>query len=152
MNNLNNLKNALKDKIWFYDTGIDEYDRPVVYVHLMNSSIFKELSEVSKQFLETSPCIHYASSSLLERSKYVNEINLIKNLPNSIYTLDFLFHELNKLKDVCGLNILSDIFYEVHDGQNAITNLSAKFPEVKDSLDKLYAEYGFDLIYNYLED
>lgn len=152
MNNLNNLKNALKDKIWFYDTGIDEYDRPVVYVHLMNSSIFKELSEVSKQFLETSPCIHYASSSLFERSKYVNEINLIKNLPNSIYTLDFLFHELNKLKDVCGLNILSDIFYEVHDGQNAITNLSAKFPEVKDSLDKLYAEYGFDLIYNYLED
>jgi hypothetical protein len=52
---------------------------------------------------------------------------------------------------MCGSNIMQDIFYEVHDKENAVTNLSAKFPDVRKSMEKLYAQYGFDLIYENMD-
>lgn len=65
--------------------------------------------------------------------------------------LDDLRDELDRLERVCGANILGDIFFEIHDKKNAVTNLSAKFPEVAERLTKLYNEYGFDVLYEELE-
>jgi hypothetical protein len=63
----------------------------------------------------------------------------------------YLVQELDRLEKMCGTNILQDIFYEVHDGPNAITNLSSKFPDVRKTLDLLYKDFGFDVIYEELD-
>lgn len=62
-----------------------------------------------------------------------------------------LTDELDRLERLCGSNILQDIFYEVHDKTNAVTNLSAKFPEVRGRVERLYDKYGFDIIYEELD-
>lgn len=62
-----------------------------------------------------------------------------------------LQNELERLEKVCGSFTLQDIFYEVQDGKNAVTNMSSRYPEVRQSLDKLFVEYGFDIIYEELD-
>lgn len=62
-----------------------------------------------------------------------------------------LTDEIDRLERICGSNILQDIFYEIQDGKNAVTNLSAKFPEVRARMQKLYDKYGFDIIYEELD-
>lgn len=62
-----------------------------------------------------------------------------------------LTDELDKLEKICGTNILSDIFFEIHDGNNAVTNLSIKYPEVREKLQSLYSQFGFDILYEELE-
>lgn len=62
-----------------------------------------------------------------------------------------LTDELSRLEKSCGTNILGEIFFEIHDKCNAITNLSVKYPEVRFVLEKLYNQYGFDPIYKELE-
>lgn len=62
-----------------------------------------------------------------------------------------LTEELDRLEKICGTNILADIFFEENDQVNAITNLSAKFPQVREKMHQLYQEYGFEILYNELE-
>jgi hypothetical protein len=62
-----------------------------------------------------------------------------------------LIDELSRLEKICGSNTLQDIFYEIHDGKNAVTNLSDRYPLIKGSLQSLYDEYGFDVIYEELD-
>ena len=59
--------------------------------------------------------------------------------------------ELDRLEKSCGSRTLQDIFYEVQDGKNAVTNMSARYPEVRQTMEKLYDEYGFDVIYEELD-
>lgn len=62
-----------------------------------------------------------------------------------------LTDELDRLEKLCGSNVLQDVFYEVHDGENAVTNLSARYPEVRRRVQKIYDKYGFDVIYEELD-
>lgn len=62
-----------------------------------------------------------------------------------------LTDEIDRLEKLCGSNILQDIFYEIQDGKNAVTNLSARYPEVRQRMEKLHAKYGFDVIYEELD-
>jgi hypothetical protein len=66
-------------------------------------------------------------------------------------SLRHLQDELDRLEKICGTNTLSDIFFEIKDGKNAITNMSSRFPDVRKSMDKLYDTYGFDVLYEELE-
>lgn len=66
-------------------------------------------------------------------------------------SLQFLQNSLEKLEKDCGSFVLQDIFYEIHDGKNAVTNNSTRYPEVRKKLEKLYREYGFDVIYDELD-
>lgn len=75
--------------------------------------------------------------------KYVDDIDIIN--------LDELIAELDRLERVCGSHGLQDIFYEVHDGKNAVTNLGSKYPDVKRDMHRLYDRYGFDIIYEELD-
>lgn len=62
-----------------------------------------------------------------------------------------LVQELTRLEKQVGPNILFDIFFEIHDGKNAVTTLGSKFPETHEGMKRLYDDYGFDPIYNELE-
>lgn len=66
-------------------------------------------------------------------------------------SLRHLQSELEKLEKICGTHTLSEIFFEEHDADRAITNISARYPEVRKSIHKLYQTYGFDLLYEELE-
>lgn len=66
-------------------------------------------------------------------------------------SLLYLQNELERLEKICGSYTLQDIFYEVQDGKNAVTNLSARYPEVRQRMEKLYDMYGFDVIYEELD-
>ena len=68
-----------------------------------------------------------------------------------VKSLQYLQNELGRLEKICGTNTLSDIFFEIKDGQNAVTNLSARYPEVRTRMESLFDEYGFDVIYEELE-
>lgn len=63
----------------------------------------------------------------------------------------YLQRELDKLEKACGSYTLQDIFYEIQDGKNAVTNMSARYPDVRKSLERLYNLYGFDVIYEELD-
>jgi hypothetical protein len=62
-----------------------------------------------------------------------------------------LTDELDRLEKLCGTHILQEIFYEVHDGPNKVTNMSARYPVVQQGVKKLYDKYGFDTIYEELD-
>ena len=62
-----------------------------------------------------------------------------------------LQNELTRLEKVCGSFTLQDIFYEIQDGKNAVTNLSSRYPEVHQAMKRLFDEYGFDVIYEELD-
>lgn len=162
MDNLQVLKNCLKDKEWFCDVGLTDSNKPVVYVHHMSLDIFDIIISESKALLLEHPHIHFSTGLSLDKSRYVTDLTKPKiswddgpepdfDSEPETFDISLLTEEVSKLRKVCGDNILSDIFYEVHDGKNAITNLSVKFPEVREALNHLYVEYGFDLIYEQVE-
>jgi hypothetical protein len=66
-------------------------------------------------------------------------------------SLRHLQNELDRLEKVCGSYSLQDIFYEVQDGKNAVTNMSERYPDVRKSMEKLYKQYGFNVIYEELD-
>lgn len=88
----------------------------------------------------------------LEPSKHVMDLVSAEEEEKQLeLSVRALTDELDKLERLCGSNILQDIFYEVHDRGNAVTNLSAKFPEVRQRMEKLHDKYGFDIIYEELD-
>lgn len=157
---MNQLSETFKNRDWFYDIGMDQYGRVVVYVKYMCHETLHDIPDKcgGKQVL-----VHFAASKLATRESFTNPkeenipVPLVKEKEIVDVTefaeedLDDLRDELDRLERICGTNILSDIFFEVHDKKNAVTNLSAKYPDVAAKLSTLYNEYGFDVIYEELE-
>jgi hypothetical protein len=143
MQNLETLKNLFQDKEWFYDVGQDAFNRPVVYVHLMNLELF---SFIRTSCSNPDLLIHYASYAKCDKANYVSSIDLDDSLD-----LEYLESEVRYLQSISKRDLLQNIFYEIHDGVDAVTNLSTSFPEVRKTLEDLYETYGYDLLYEKLE-
>ena len=168
------LSRLLKNNDWFYEAEIDKDKNLVAYVHWMDGKI---LREVPDNVEEHRVLVHFSVNKTATREQYTSddkaapmplvnpsvvdvthEAEYLGNdeteeLPSSYLESDLsdLTKELDRLERICGSNILQDIFYEVHDGPNHVTNLSVKFPEVKKAVEKIYDEYGFDIIYEELD-
>lgn len=174
---IDSLAAQFKGKEWFFEVDADQYGRPVVYVHFHNYATLHDIPDYvgGHQVL-----VHFAASKTAKRDQFVENQNKPKlpeykplpveaadNLPfeltNGIVdvtddaelvedkSVQYLVSELTKLEKQVGSNILQDIFYETHDGRNAVTQLSAKFPEAAAKMQKLYKMYGFDVIYEELD-
>jgi len=175
---LEQLRQMFKDRDWFYDVGVEQYGRPVVYIKYMCHETLHDIPDTvgGRQVLahfaasKTAKADQYTSSDLKKEDNIpiplVKKIETVKDedielvdndgaveLPSSFLQFDLsdLCKELERLEKLCGTNALQDIFYEIHDGRNAVTNLSARYPEVHDRMEKLYNEYGFDVIYEELD-
>jgi len=172
------LGKMFKGEPWFYEVGQDQFGRPVVYCEYM---CHETLYDVPDSIGGHQVLTHFAASIKARKDDFVNgppakedniPIPLTKpsNIPIPLTreiidvtdsaelieededkSLRHLINELDKLEKQCGSNILQDIFYEVHDQKNAVTNLSVKFPEVRERVEKLYKMYGFDVIYEELD-
>jgi len=138
MSNIYDLKNLFKNQDWFYDVGLDNFSRNIVYVHYMNEHIINYINLHDKNTL-----IHFAGSI----KNYKNNIEIEEKISEDINEWLILDSEIDELRKNCGSNILSDIFYEAHDKENAITNLSSKFPDIRVTINYLYDRYGFDILY-----
>lgn len=160
---MDELTNLFGAKEWFHSVGTDRYGRYVVYIKHIT---LETLNDIPDRVDGKQVMVHFASSLLANKSQYTEDLT-IRKVPVQELTLQEemdsvaevespvdlteLTQELDKLEKVCGSNILQDIFYEVHDGDNAVTNLSSRYPSVRDSLDRLYVQYGFDVIYEELD-
>lgn len=170
------LRNLYKDKEWFHSVGLEKYGRIVVYIH---HSTHETLHDIPDSIAGKQVLVHFAGSLFLDKDKYVNRPSTFvhpvveleglarragANIPmDAVDPVDevddqspelsqrYLENELDRLEKACGSNTLQDIFYEIKDAHNAVTNLSARFPEVRTALEKLYNEYGFDVIYENLD-
>lgn len=153
---LNYLSQTFKDRDWFFDVGVDQFNRPVVYVKYMCHETLHDVPDSvgGKQVL-----VHFAASKTARRDQFTEDLTKPKLVPVAELApppppapdVDDLCDELDRLEKICGSNTLQHIFYEVHDGDNAVTSYSPKFPEVREALDKLYATFGFDVIYEELD-
>jgi hypothetical protein len=134
---------SLKKQDWFDSLGKDEYNRNIVFVHYMTIEIIQYIQSELGNVL-----IYFAGSKIPDKNKY---IHLLEEEP---ITDRDPFNELKKclmhLQDQYPHNIIQDIFFEIHDGKNAITNLSLSFPRLRLELEALYQSYGFDVIYEEL--
>lgn len=154
-NALNKLREMFKDQDWYYDVGIEEFGRLVVYCNYMNIEV---LTAVPDSIDGTDVLTWFAAYKQAGKEKYAD--NQTKTTPvkqvevepeEEEVDMKLLIKELDRLEKLCGSRTLQDIFYEVHDGPNAVTNLSARFPEVREGMQKLYKTYGFDLVYEEMD-
>jgi hypothetical protein len=164
------LTKLLSKNGWFDSVGINTFGKMVVFVHYINSEVMQSVpdkyedkyvvtqftttrSEVLKAKYNTTytPEYYYAPSvtAVVNIPQHI-EINQVPNEDKEL-DVNFLISELDRLEKICGSRTLQDIFYEVHDGKNAVTNLKTSFPEVYDDILDLYEEFGFDIIYNELD-
>lgn len=174
------LKKMLSQYDWFYDVCA-ENNRLVVYVHRMSRNIQETVPMAmmgnqvvvhfassklarSDQFTTNGsqiPLSNPLPSAFIAVAKAVasNEADVgfgqmfddLEDAETSGASLTELTKELDRLEKICGSNTLQDIFYEIHDGKNAVTNNSSRYPDVRDSLLNLYRVYGFDVIYEELD-
>ncbi len=170
---LKELEVLLDPYDWFYEARTEDR-RYVVYVHSMEK---EQDTIIPDSIMGRQVVVHFASNQLLHKNNYVisptpflstvkenTQSNIDTKADQGLDDLDLslpddveipntsvLTKELDRLEKDCGPNILSDIFFEIRDMHNAVTNLSARFPKVREEMVKLYIQYGFDAIYNELE-
>ena len=171
------LHDKYKDRDWFHSVGTDQYGRYVVYVKYMNHETLHDIpdSDGGVQIL-----VHFAASKLATAEQFMNKPGQKSTYPDGTpcpydreidvsavvvepsldevvgseeeeKSIRHLQTELDRLEKQCGSYTLNDIFYEIQDGKNAVTNMSARYPEVRTRLEKLYDQYGFDVIYEELD-
>lgn len=153
------LSQFCKGKDWFFDIGTDACNNYVVYAKFMNQEM---LTNIPREMAGKRVLVHFAAAKLASKVQFTEQYSW-RTLPaepledvvqeevveeNSI---QYLQESLDYLEKQCSSNILQNIFYEIHDGRNAVTNLSGKFPDVHQVLFKLYNQYGFDQIYEELD-
>lgn len=159
---MDELTNLFGTKEWFHSVGTDQYGRLVVYI---KHTTHETLNDIPDRVDGKQVMVHFASSLTASKNQYTEDLTVRKAPePTLQETMDEvsevelppvdlseLTGELDRLEKVCGTHILQDIFYEIHDGNNAVTNLSVRYPVVRESLDRLYVQYGFDIIYEEMD-
>jgi hypothetical protein len=163
---LQQLKQMYHEQSWFANVGQDQFGRFVVYVNDMSLA-----KDVPDRFQGKQVLVHFADSQgsgnrFLNRSE--EHLPEYKSIPETEIQVDSaeddqqleakvetLIYELDALENEHPLNILESILYEIHDESNSIiafTNLSARHPIARQRLEKLYQEFGFDLVEEMLRD
>lgn len=174
---MEHLRSLYKDKEWFHSVGQDQYGRIVVYIH---HTTHETLHDIPDRIANKQVLVHFAGSLCLNKDQYINTptstfsiadfkqavseaqakgfdtglLSTMDDETNEVFedlSQRRLENELTRLEKACGSNILQDIFYEIRDAHNAVTNLSARYPDVRETLEKLYDQYGFDVIYENLD-
>lgn len=141
------LEKRFGDRPWFHSVGTDQYGRIVVYVNYM---CHETLYEVPDRVDGKQVLTHFAASKLAKREDFTNTPGS-QPKQQQAPDVDLLNRDVQTLVNDLGREKVRDIFYEIHDGPNALTSLSQKHPYSRDVLEKLYDEYGFDVLFDLLD-
>src|SRR5271166_744390 len=130
---------------WFHEIGVED-NRYIVYVSYMDQSqdsIIPDRAPDGKQIL-----CHFVSSMTVAKDKFldltsptmenvlVDECEFLSK--SDVDDLEQFQKELGELQKICGSHTLQEIFFEIKDQENAVTNMTIRFPEVRKELEKLY--------------
>ena len=135
--NMEWLYDKLCSKPWLSEIVKDKSGRYIVYVNRMGSDvIIPDFMPDGTQILchfayNEDNYINRTSTSTLQ--VHVKETKDLAFLQDELYDLEVIFGE-----DV------ENVFYEIVDGVDAITNKSDNLPVLRAKLDELYSVYGFD--------
>ena len=156
------LTELCKDKAWFHKVGLGKHGRLTVYTHYIDrdvESFIPPLTPEGRQVL-----CHFTSDDTLKLETFVtvpvkfpilSQFLVTKTAKETVEDpetdLAYLTAQLDKLEKECGSEKLGHIFFEVHDQSNAVTDFSREFIDVRNSLEKLYNQFGFDVIYDELD-
>lgn len=148
---LDKISSSIKHNDWFYDISIDGPNKIIVYTKWQSGDIIKQIPE----FIDNiQVLVHFVPRTISWAPKTPTIIVAQSNTDSDEgpeYNINDLIKELDRIEKLCGSHTLQDIFYEIHDGKNAVTNLSARYPEVRRDLELLYDRYGFDVIYEEID-
>lgn len=152
---LSSLVTKFGTKDWFHSVSIEpQFGRDlVVYAKHLSHQILKAIPE---KVDEHRVIVHFAAYKETNLANFTGEpIVLIPILDEELLSEDVevedISAQIQALKKVCGKESLSAIFHEIHDKDNAMTNSSEEFPEIRDQLEILYNELGFDIVFEEIE-
>lgn len=139
------------EKDWFCEVGVDTSNRYIVYVKYMNMDT---MTTIPDQMLGKQVLVHFISSKPVPAPPKLTLVPPFKEDAHDAFPTDvsFLANELDRLEHICDSRVMQHIFYEIHDGKNAVTDLSERFASVRESMERLYNEYGFDVLYEELDE
>jgi hypothetical protein len=124
----------------------------IVYVHYMSGDV---LQIVPDKIDGVGVAVHFLSSCPTEIKDYVNRVNVssmpkldkfvgtrvpLSAVPKEVRDEPNLQEILWNLTRECGRDNLISVFFEVHDGDDAVTNVSEEYPMVRKAMEKLYVE------------
>lgn len=153
--NIAQLTNILSQYDWFDFIEQDEYGRYVVYSKYINNNVRSLVPSTveNKQLLLHFSAYAHAKPEVLYFGKTSTLNRLLNQLEDSSLSsndtyvvLDQIMDELELMTD--SFDRVEDIFYEIHDKQNAITNHSKNYPLVRSTLEKMYNMLGFDVLFD----
>jgi hypothetical protein len=140
----------LADKDWFHSVGQDQNGRVIVYANYLNQDVMSAIPETlaGKQVL-----VHFTSHLKAKVEDFVNQPplpSLVEEMdrffPEPEVKLEELLSEIDRLLLKCSFQNLQSVFFEIHDGKNAVSDVSAEYPEVRQAMERLYDQFGFDII------
>ncbi len=152
---------------WFCDFYLDNNKKLIIYVSYMDmkfiSLVPQKISgtQILFHFIESKPvykkhcafcdksCVNTLSVCSFHDKPHDEESNGYFSYEDG---LNFLFDQIDHLEEICGYEILQDIFFEVCDGDDAVSNYSEEFPDVREELDSLVESFGIDILYDKIID
>ena len=143
--NTKGLTTLCSDQDWFVEVAFDSASRYIVYASYIDSNV---LSFVPSTFDDKQVLVHFAKNKSARKEDWTYQIN-DPYVP--CCNKDTLINELEVLWNEYGEGVVADVFFEIHDGTNAITELSKEYPDAKNSVQKLYDMFGFDVMYSEIE-
>jgi hypothetical protein len=143
---INLLKSDFENEEWFVDMVADNKHVPgriIIHVKWLSEDIINVVPEYIAGY---QVLIHFEKRIIKNNIVSDSVLNSVLINPTEL-NIDDLIKELGRLERICGLHTLQDIFYEIQDGEDAVTDMSERYPEVRKQLEELFNIYGFDVIY-----
>ena len=145
------LTTLLSNYDWFAGKVVENpklHNSIIAYVHYMNGEV---LRTVPDSIDGVDVRIHFISSCPTEPNNFFTVVSQ-STLPLYVPTAKKepeepvfdLHNEIWNLTRVCGRDNLIDIMYEVMDGDDAVTNLGAEYPEVYNAMLAIAAKVSYE--------
>lgn len=134
---INKISKLLAAEDWFAGATRDKHNKVVVYTKYQNYDVLTSIPDYvdNDQIL-----IHFAPQ---DAEKFSTSIVLSKE--GDLNEKD-LNNTLLKLELSSGKEIVYEIFYEILDGANAVSNFSEMYPSIRKTMEELLEIYGFDVL------
>lgn len=118
---------------WFHSIDEDQFGRIVIYTKYNNDKI---LSEVPYIWDDKQVLTHFAAYKEASQDRYITSL---------INPLVSIREEIEWCLAYCSADDIIDLLYEIHENEEP-SALGKKYPLIKKTVQKLYDEYGFDVI------